>query len=133
MPATNNVIWRLVTGKRTSQDDPELKHFTGMIQKNFQFYDPSSVFALIQINSLPFTKLLQKLNLPNFFDSANRIFDMLIGEIESTKALDGGNYIERALHEGTTDDTSIFTQLSAIARKSFDMVMKEALSSFGII
>ena len=57
MPATNNVIWRLVTGKRTSQDDPELKNFTEMIQKNFQFYDPSSVFALIQINSLPFTKL----------------------------------------------------------------------------
>ncbi len=111
MPCTNNVIWRLVTGKRTQQDDPELRDLTNRIQNNFQNFDPSSPIALLQMNSLAFTKLLQKMGKPNFLDSTRKIRDMLIKEVEATVPYEGGNYIERALYEGTTEKDSVFRKI----------------------
>ncbi len=51
--ATNNVIWRLVTGRRTRQDDPELTRLTRTIADIFKNSDPSNPFTMLQVFSKP--------------------------------------------------------------------------------
>ncbi len=115
MACTNNVIWRIITGRRTQQDDPELKDLTERIDKTFQNLDPGNPLALMQMNSLTLMRLFQKLGLPNFHDATQKIKEMLVREIESTTPEEGGNYIERALHEGNVDKDSVFRKIDGKA------------------
>ncbi len=48
--AINNVIWRLVTGRRTSQRDPTMNYLTQTINDMFDGFDPSKPLALLQMN-----------------------------------------------------------------------------------
>ncbi len=57
--ATNNVIWRLVTGRRTNQDDPQLKELTERLSEGLRHFDPGSLLGLLQINSVTFTRSVQ--------------------------------------------------------------------------
>ena len=79
--ATNNVIWRLATGKRSRQDDPELIDLTQRILNNFKTMDPSSPLALLAMNSVYFTKFLSLLGLPNFLDSTKKISDVINDQV----------------------------------------------------
>ena len=47
--AINNVIWRLVTGRRTSQRDPQMTYLTKVINDMFDGFDPSNPLALLQV------------------------------------------------------------------------------------
>ena len=49
--AINNVIWRLVTGRRTSQHDPEMNYLTQTINDMFDGFDPGHPLALLQMNN----------------------------------------------------------------------------------
>ncbi len=111
MPCSNNVIWRLTTGKRTQQDDPEMKDLTGRIQNNFQTLDPSSPLALLQMNSLAFTKILKHFGFNNFLDSTKKVMEVLVKEVEESTPFEGGTYTERALHEGTSERASVFRKV----------------------
>jgi len=52
-PAINNVVWRMLNGKSTSQDDEELKHLTDSICEVFQGNDFRNVLRQIE-GSSPF-------------------------------------------------------------------------------
>ncbi len=95
--AANNVIWRVATGRSTRQDDPALRELTNVVRDNFKNMDPTSPLALLQMNSLPFTRLMQWLQIPNFVDSSKKVENKLEAEILSSSADEGGNYIERCL------------------------------------
>jgi len=58
-PAINNVVWRLLTGKRTAQDDPELVHLTDCICELFKGNDFRNVLRQIESNS-PFINKIAK-------------------------------------------------------------------------
>lgn len=45
-PAINNIIWRLLTGKRTRQTDPELVHLTDCIADLAKAFDVNLVSLL---------------------------------------------------------------------------------------
>ncbi len=108
MTATNNVIWRLATGKSSRQDDPELVDLTNKVKLKFQTMDPSKPWNLLQLNSVAFAKMLRYLGLPNFLYFTKAINDKLEKEFEASEPDAGGNYIERALSEGEEDPNSRF-------------------------
>ncbi len=104
--ATNNVIWRISTGKRTRQDDPELIDLTSRIVENFKTMDPSGPLNLIQMNSLPFAKLCRFLGIPNFLSSSKKVVDMISDEVHGSSANESGNFIQRALSEREQDQVN---------------------------
>ncbi len=54
--AVNNVVWRLVSGRRTQQDDPLLLDLTSRISESLRLFDPGSLLGLLQNNSVWFTR-----------------------------------------------------------------------------
>ncbi len=103
LTASNNAVWRVVTGKRTRQDDPELIDLTNRIVNNFRNQDPSNPINLLQMNSLAFTKLRKFLGMPNFLDSTEKVTDMISDEVAKGTANENGYYIEKALSEREND------------------------------
>ena len=54
-PAINNVIWRIATGKRTKQNDPELIQLTQCVSEMFDAAAPmGNVIGLLQLSSEKF-------------------------------------------------------------------------------
>ena len=90
MTLTNNVIWRIATGRRTRLDDPELIDLTGRILNNFKNMDPSDPVALLQMNSLSFTKFRRWLGLPNFLTSSQRLFEVIKDLVEKSEPYEVG-------------------------------------------
>ncbi len=97
------MIWRIVTGKRTRQDDPELLDLTARVVANFKSQDPSDLLCLLQFNSLSFTKLCRLLGLPNFLDSTKKVKEMIDSVVDETTADECGNYVEKALSKRESD------------------------------
>ncbi len=90
MTLTNNVIWRITTGRRTKLDDLELIELTEKILENFKDMDPGDPVALLQMSSLNFTKLRKWMGLPNFLDSAQRIMDAMADVVEKSEPCEVG-------------------------------------------
>ena len=55
------MIWRICTGKRTKQTDPELTDLTNTIVDIFTNQDPSNPLTLLQMNFLPFIRHVRTL------------------------------------------------------------------------
>ena len=57
-PAINNVIWRILTGKRTKQSDLDLVYLTNCVSDLFEANGPSkSLLGMLQAYSSIFLKL----------------------------------------------------------------------------
>jgi len=99
LPATNNVIWSLATGDTRKQDDPLTADLTQKIVQNFENMSPSNLQALLSMNSLTYTRLLDFFGFPNVVRSTKAIHDMIRNAINRSHPDDSGNYIERGLAE----------------------------------
>ncbi len=99
LSATNNVIWRISTGKRTRHDDPELIELTGHVVNNFKNMDPSNPLTILQMASAPFAHLCNYLNIPNIIESSKMIKDKVTEAVTQSSPNENGNYIEKALSE----------------------------------
>ena len=71
----------------------------------FIAFDPSSPYMLLQINSLMFTKLLQKLGVSNYIDTCKNLCDSLWNAVITSEPDAEGNYIERGLYECENDQS----------------------------
>jgi len=58
-PAINNVVWRMLSGKRTAQNDPELKKLTDSITEVFKGLDFGNVLRQIEGNSPTISKIVK--------------------------------------------------------------------------
>ena len=114
------MVWRIATGKRTRQDDPELVDFTKIVVENFQNMNPSDPMGLVMVSSLSVTRLRQFLGLRNYLDTSGKIKDMIKRTIGESKPNENGNYIERALSEDGSDEKGGKTVESAAVENSTD-------------
>ncbi len=78
LPATNNVIWRLISGRRTRQSHPEARRLAAQIRRVLEATGPDSILGAVQRNSAPFCRLCKLLGLEhNFVDLSREIRDRL--------------------------------------------------------
>jgi len=97
LPATSNVIWRFLTGRRTNQRDPALLDIVSRTADTFTVFDPTSVFCLLQLQSAHFCRALSYLGLKNVLDTCRPLQNMFKRAAADYAPKKGGNYIERHL------------------------------------
>lgn len=103
LSATNNIIWRITTGKSTKQDDPELVDLTRRVADSSAVQDPSNPLTLLQMECITFTRLLSRLGLTNYLDTVAKILVKVDEMVDGSEACEGGNYVERGLYESEKD------------------------------
>lgn len=106
--AINNVIWRLVTGNRSSQRDPEMTYLTQTINDMFDGFDPSNPLVLLQMNYRAVYSAMRAAGIPTLPDYAQPMKRMVGREIERSRPDPEGSFIERFLAqiEGSEADSS---------------------------
>ena len=62
-PFINNIIWRMVTGDRSSTKDPKIIQFTQLLDKQFQNLQPNNIIKVLQLKYPPLVWLCDKLGL----------------------------------------------------------------------
>ncbi len=97
-PATNNVIWRIVSGKRSKQDDPSLEEFMEISKEVFMFFETDDLVKVLQINSIWFAKFCKWIGVKiNVFDTPAKLKRRLLQEAMEGVADPMGSYIDRHL------------------------------------
>ena len=96
---TNNVIWRLLTGKSTNIDDPEVKRLSNAVGEAFSAMTPANKVSVIQNSHSIFYKLSQTLGVKTIYEHCKPILSMIRDEVKKYKGDANGNYIERHLAE----------------------------------
>ncbi len=113
-PVACNVIWRFVTGKRSSQDDPELQKLTEAGKHIFRFFEAGSLLRLAQLHALWVAKLCHWVGYKvNVIDVPKVLQQMIYKEAESGNADQEGSYVERHwyMQEKHKDDRrSVFSK-----------------------
>ena len=104
---SNNVIWRLLTGKSTNIDDPEVKRLSGAIGQAFSALSPTNKVSIVQASHSLFYRLCQVFGVKTFYDHCKPILSMITDEVQKHNGDTNGNYIERHLAEidSHKDDT----------------------------
>ncbi len=104
LPITNNIIWRLLTGKATNIEDPEVKQLSLAVGKVFSTMTPSSKLNIVQMNSSFFYKMCKWVGAENVIDASTPILNMIAEETKAYHSDPKGNYIERNLAEIQAQD-----------------------------
>lgn len=99
LPSTSNVIWRIVTGRRSKHDDPDLKLLITSLSQFFDALAPGSLFYVMQFNNLTFAKICHLLFKDSVAANGIRWHKTLAKEMNGQSADAEGFYIERFLYE----------------------------------
>ncbi len=100
LPVTNNIIWRLLTGKVTDVEDPEAKRLALLVGNAFAAMTPSNARHTAQANSNLIYRLSLLLGIPTVLDALNPIAETIADEINFYKGdANADNYIQRNLAE----------------------------------
>ena len=99
MTAVNNVVWRMVTGKRSKQSDPEMVVLTKNVWDFFRVLERGSILQVLQLNSYWVTKLSQWFSVENMVDICKPMLEMFRREVKQSVADADGNYFDRFLYE----------------------------------
>ena len=62
-PFINNIIWRMVTGDRSSTKDPKIIRFTQLLDRQFKNLEPYNVLSVLQLRFPSLVWLCDKLGL----------------------------------------------------------------------
>ena len=62
-PFINNIIWRMVTGDRSSTKDPKIIRFTQLLDEQFKNLEPGNVKTVLQLRYPSFAWLYEALGL----------------------------------------------------------------------
>lgn len=98
LPVSNNVIWRLLTGKNTALDDPELLRMTHLVAEVFINMSPAKILAVLHFDEWIY-KLTGLLGIKSVRDYMMPVKEFLEREMRNYRANKNGNYIERSLAE----------------------------------
>jgi hypothetical protein len=99
LTAANNVIWRLITGKRTKQDEQELVDLIARVSKFFDAFDPGSLLFLLQLSNDKFLRLCAMLGVTNVLERLKPLYETVEKVVSEKKEDARGNIIERLLAE----------------------------------
>ncbi len=100
MTAVNNVVCRIITGKRTLQSDPQLKVLTKNVWDFFRVMERGSILNVLQVNSWLISRLSQIFKVENLIDICEQMLNMFRQEVKESGTADpDGNYIDRFLAE----------------------------------
>lgn len=97
-PSINNVIWRILTGKTTNINDPEVIKLSKAVNEIFHGMDASFINTL-QTHSHFIFGLCRALGIKTFVNYSQKIMKMLKEEVLKYKPDSEGFYIERNLAE----------------------------------
>ena len=62
-PFINNIIWRMVTGDRSSTKDPKIIRFTQLLDKQFKNLEPYNIKNVLQLRYPSLARLCEALGL----------------------------------------------------------------------
>ena len=99
LPVTNNVIWRFLTGKTTSIDDPEITSVTNAVSELFDTITPANIRNTIQAYSVLIYRISPLLGIKTLPECCKNIIKLIKDEIAMHRADPKGNYISRNLAE----------------------------------
>ncbi len=112
-PASNNVIWRFVSGNRTKQDDPELIDLMVATKDVFLLFS-TDLFKMTQMYSMWFSKVCKWLGVKNnVYDVGQKLNSKLYQMAEQGQPDKHGSFIERHLYmqeELGNNSSSIFSK-----------------------
>ena len=114
---TNNSIWRILTGSRNKQTDPEIISLTRTLRRFFSAFDPGSIRNLLQVNCLPFAKALKFLGMSNLLDEAAPIFDRMKRLASNAQPNPDGNFPDRYLAEISKNEAAGNSDSTFFGRK----------------
>ncbi len=113
-PATNNVMWRIVSGRQTRQDDQELVDIMETCQDIFMFFETDSPLKVLQLNSFWFSKMCRWAGVKkNVFDVSGQLRKRLWKEAEEGVPDPNGSFIDRYHYmreQHKNDRKSIFSK-----------------------
>ncbi len=97
MPAVNNVLWRILNGRLTSQSDPEVVALTNHITAVMAVFDPGHLSNFLQVTYGWVVRVYNYLGLPNLSTAAQPLRASLEKNIREGRPDYEGTYIERHL------------------------------------
>nr|AIL94140.1 cytochrome P450 CYP3028B1 [Tigriopus japonicus] len=93
--AINNIVWRMITGNTSSQDDPLMLYLTDRMNRHFESLSPSNITAILQQYFHRFTNILDKLNMPTCFKDLYIIREFLDNEFKKIDPDPNGLYVAK--------------------------------------
>ncbi len=80
--STNNVIWRMITGYRTSLEDEKIRSLTRGISDILLSASPKNLLTMLQAKSLWFARLCYRFNISTMVKAGKPMLEMLEKEID---------------------------------------------------
>nr|APH81370.1 cytochrome P450 CYP3028A1 [Tigriopus kingsejongensis] len=97
--AINNVIWRMITGKTSKQDDPFMVELTDCMNRHFETLSPSNPISTLQQYFHRCTKVATDLGIIKGFKDILKLRDTVAEQISELQPESEGNFVERFLFE----------------------------------
>ncbi|XP_059086666.1 cytochrome P450 2M1-like [Tigriopus californicus] len=97
--AVNNVIWRMITGRTTKQDDPFMNEMTKQMDRHFKFMSPSSMISTLMQYFHRVTKVAVQFGFVKGYQDFIDLLNNVRKQIKDFKAVEDGNFVEQYRYE----------------------------------